>query len=1111
MNFALNRLASLLFLLLLIGLPAAAQTSAPVFLSGSTSASSYPDYSNFNSVPVGKTLVIPVAISGSGPMTYSATSTSSALIPIIKTGYPVMKIDVSYTGTTGSLGTLYTFTGAGDGASPYAGLLAASSGILYGATETGGSNNFGTVFEMTTSGSLNTLYTFTGGDDGGNPFSALIPGANDLLFGTAETGGSNNFGTVYQLTTTGSLSTLYTFSGAADGGNPYGGLLTGTDGLLYGTTETGPGGYGTVYQLTKSGSLNTLHTFDGGDGASPQSQLVLAANGNFYGTTVGGGANSAGTVFSITPAGAFNSLHSFNGLGEGGSPYGAVITGTDGNLYGTTETGGSGGTGTIYQLTTTGSLTLLHSFGAVSSGSNADGANPRAGLVQASDGNFYGTTGSGGSYGFGTVFQVTTSGSFSTLYSFTGGNDGGNPYGILTEPVTGDLFGTTITGGADGHGTVFQIPLPNAGDYNGYDFFRITNLEASEFQSGFIAQAGSQTNTNSGTPGFAFDNEFNPSLIFAGQGQLAMANGGFDSNFRGTNGSQFFITGAPLRFLDFEHTIFGQLLTGFDVLQQVLGVPLQATTDGSTPSVPVAPVVMTSVTVSEDNTDAILLVSGAAYLPGGATIKVNATDSSKNKAVSVSGTTSTTGLAFSMATSNDTEDDPPIVESVPDVNAPLHKSVTVPIKIVNLQFDYMQSGVFASTEYPEASVSQDGVVRPLASSPIASVNVGVIAEDVLLSGSNEAGCTIGLGLGNLTPLPAMLTGSAGEPLAPAAIVLTGTAMTTGSAFGSFMASDPMSKPTEYTATINWGDGVISTSSNNVSIVRSPAYPTGFDVVAPGHTYENPGIYPLNITVTDSNGGMLEVQNTAVISATATGVSGTGSASNGEIYPYGRTFSAPRGLANCVVANFVDKSPAKVASDYTATINWGDGVIGIGTIRESNGSFEVLGKHQYVAGTFYPVDVTISFSGGAAGSGYAWSAAHLSGVAAHQPPFAQSHITGQIGNPGFNGDFLDEEVTLVNSGNLSSGPISLQFYLSPTDATQPIDPSAIPLSVSGHATYNTPSIGPGGSLEGSVSNITLPSNVQTQGKWIIMQVITNDPIANHMDYPHAFADPSPLLE
>jgi hypothetical protein len=145
------------------------------------------------------------------------------------------------------------------------------------------------------------------------------------------------------------------------------------------------------------------------------------------------------------------------------------------------------------------------------------------------------------------------------------------------------------------------------------------------------------------------------------------------------------------------------------------------------------------------------------------------------------------------------------------------------------------------------------------------------------------------------------------------------------------------------------------------------------------------------------------------------------------------------------------------------------------------------------------------------TGYAWGSATLSGVPTHQPPFAQSHITGQLGNPGYGSDYLDEEITLVNSGDIASGPVTLFFYLSDTSATQPISSNAIALQVGKGNSYKTVSIPAGGAIEGSVSDIFLPAGVTTRGKYIIMKVDTSDPIANHMYYPHAFSDPYPLIQ
>jgi hypothetical protein len=212
------------------------------------------------------------------------------------------------------------------------------------------------------------------------------------------------------------------------------------------------------------------------------------------------------------------------------------------------------------------------------------------------------------------------------------------------------------------------------------------------------------------------------------------------------------------------------------------------------------------------------------------------------------------------------------------------------------------------------------------------------------------------------------------------------------------------------------------------------------------------------------------------------------------------------LFNGVVALFADHSLNGTSSNYTATINWGDGSVGQGIVRGLNGSFLVYGSHKYSAGTTYPVDVTINAS---SSSGYAWSIAELSGVPRDQPPFPQAHITGEL-STGHGAGFLDEEVTLVNTGNLPSAPIFLKFYLSPTSATQPIDPHALPLQIGKNSIYEAVSIPAGGAISGAVSDIIIPAGAVTRDKYIIMQVITSDPVGSHMYYPRAFAD-GPLVQ
>ena len=1122
MNPALHRLGSLIVFLLL-GAVSAYAADSPVFLTGTGGA--YPDYTQeaFSSVPVGKTVVIPVAVQGSGPMQYSVTSSTPALAPLLKTGYPVMSVNVSYSGTTGSLTTLYSFAGGKGGGSPYAGVTQGEDGNLYGVTETDGSSGYGTVYQITTSGSFTTLHSFSG-KDGANPYAPLIQGTGGTLYGTTETSGSNGYGTAFAITTSGSLSTLHSFSDGDDGGHPYGALVQGSGGQLYGTTmDGGANGHGIIFEITSSGSFYTLHAFTGGaDGGTPDAGLVLGGTDELlYGTTTAGGKSSAGTMFQFAvTTGSFTTLHSFVAGTEGAKPGGALVQGTGGNFYGTTETDGTGGYGTVYNLNTDGAFFVMHSFAG-----GANGSNPQGGLVQASDGNFYGTTEKDGTSGYGTVFEITPSGAFATLHAFKGGSDGANPYGGMIQGTDGTLYGTTEADGADNHGTIFQLPVPHSGAfsgtmkfallrdmaptttsyiagfaesgyYNGLDFFRITDLDGN---GTFIAQAGAKTNSSTGTPGFAYNNEFSPSLIFTGQGQLAMANSGFGvgssgvSTFLGTNGSQFFITQNPLRALDFAYTVFGQLIAGFDIMNDVMSVPLQS--DGSSP---VQKVVINSATVSEDNTDAVLLVSAAGPRPNGGTITVTATDPKGNKAVHGSAK----DLALTIYPYNDSVNDPPIIEPVANMTAALNHGVTFPIRSQDLEYDYLVPSASFLNYSPDSLVlnGETATLTPSSAAPVGGVSIGlevyqpytsVLRSDIY----DETALTVGFGSGKLISLPALFSGTTSGNLASS----TGGFAGSTTIFASFTTSNPQAVPKQYTPLINWGDGAILAGSNGVTVVHSASSPTGYDVTySKGHQYKHPGIYPVNVTVTDTNGGSIQVLNTAVVSG-------------GPIYAFGRTFTAPGGTANALVATFVDHSPDVVAADYAALINWGDGTVNNGTITGANGSFSVYGQHKYTAGTTYPVDVTVVSRIESGQSSYAWSTVQLSGLPVRQPPFAQSHVNGQIGDPGYNGLYVDEEVTLFNSGNLPSGPIELKFYLSPDSATQPINSAAIPLSVGGHSTYNTPSIDPGSAIEGAVSEITLPSNVNSRGRYIIMQIITSDPVANSMYYPHAASDPFPLIE
>ena len=381
----------------------------------------------------------------------------------------VIKLDngtVFKISTNGELTTLYSFPG-GDSSAPN-GLVQGRDGSFYGTTY-GDPNNplfdAGSVFKMSTNGALTTLYSFAAiGDGGANPKAGLVQGSDGSFYGTTYCGPGGG-GTVYRVSTNGVLRWLHSFTGTNDGGNPQAALVEGSDGDFYGTTEYGGtnGGHGTVFKIGPNGALTTLYAFTGtNDGTQPVAGLVQGGDGNFYGTTPGPDQYAwapFGTIFKITPNGVLTTLYSFAFTGgkEGEYPEAALVLGSDASFYGTTEEGGTSGNGTVFQLTPSGALTTLYSFT-----SGNDGGTPQAALVEGSDGNFYGTTSYGGTPYQGTVFQVTPSGALTTLYSFTGGNDGGNPQAALVQGSDGSFYGTTYSGGLGGYGTVFRLTIVRA-------------------------------------------------------------------------------------------------------------------------------------------------------------------------------------------------------------------------------------------------------------------------------------------------------------------------------------------------------------------------------------------------------------------------------------------------------------------------------------------------------------------------------------------------------------------------------------------------------------------------------------------------------------------------
>ena len=370
-----------------------------------------------------------------------------------------------FSAATGMVSSGQTFTvllsfDGSNGASPiYGPLVQGFDGNLYGTTYGDGVQNSGTVFKISSGGTLTTLYSF--GADGLSPVAGLDLASDGIFYGTTLFGGDNGQGTIFKITSRGQLTTLYSFcaqGNCADGSFPYGGLVQATAGNFYGVTCCGgANGKGTVFKTTAGGQLTTLHSFAGPEGAQPFGGLVQGTDGNFYGTAAyGGGVHQDGTVFKITPGGTLTTLGKFRGI-RGTHPVAPLIQASDGSFYGTTSDGGASGRGTVFKIAPGGGLTTLHTF------RGSDGADSYARLTQANDGNLYGTTFSGGAQGAGTIFRITPAGTLTTLHSFDVTN-GGYPEAGLVQGTDGILYGMTELGGTGtqcelGCGIVFSLDV----------------------------------------------------------------------------------------------------------------------------------------------------------------------------------------------------------------------------------------------------------------------------------------------------------------------------------------------------------------------------------------------------------------------------------------------------------------------------------------------------------------------------------------------------------------------------------------------------------------------------------------------------------------------------
>jgi uncharacterized repeat protein (TIGR03803 family) len=377
---------------------------------------------------------------------------------------------------------IHTFTGGGDGANSYAGLTMDQAGNLYGTASLGGGSGNGTVFRLSQKGSgwvFTPLYSFQGSPDGATPEARVVFGPDGILYGTTSFGGAcGGCGTVFNLKPYPTAcktalcgwqeTVLYSFTGGTDGMNPgLGDLIFDQAGNLYGTTSGGGAyGYGAVFELVPSQGGWTeklLYSFTGGsDGSQPFAGLIFDNAGNLYGTTVYGGTYGWGTVYELTPSGSgwtVTVLYTFQGGSDGRDPFGGLIFDQAGNLYGDNWSAGPNDGGTVFELApSNGSWTYSVVYGFKGYGPYG----PAANLVMQGAGNLYGTTVNNGhgSYGNGNVFELTSSGgswTYTSLYDFTGGNDGAEPLCTVIFDANGNLYGTTYYGGADGNGVVWEI------------------------------------------------------------------------------------------------------------------------------------------------------------------------------------------------------------------------------------------------------------------------------------------------------------------------------------------------------------------------------------------------------------------------------------------------------------------------------------------------------------------------------------------------------------------------------------------------------------------------------------------------------------------------------
>ncbi len=688
----------------------------------------------------------------------------------------------------------------------------------------------------------------------------------------------------------------------------------------------------------------------------------------------------------------------------------------------------------------------------------------------------------------------------------------GNPYLKLTVSYAGDTNAAAFRGEMllqlfrdMAPMTVGNIAgLAQAGFYDGLHFHRIV--------PGFVLQGGDPNSRDlthpelwgQGGPGFTFDNEFNPSLIFTGRGQLAMANSGMPL-LSATNGSQFFITTASPRHLDFKHTVFGQLVRGFDIMRLCEEAPLRDTQNPG-----YVPVFIERAEVVEDSQDAVLILS--ATTNGSAIVSVQVKD----------GTVLSEKRTFAVDAVVDAFNSPTFMTSPGGQVAVPGQEVDFRMSAVDLEFDYPDflHFLFDNAENRFQSGQDRNLIGVVGGPGVKGpVDVGVLVRGRSMSVRgwrasdffDDKGVVGSVSYNSIqsTEAPVYFQDSAVVRVGVGGASISGTservegvagtAITSG-VVASFSLNDLRASATTLSAKINWGDGTPVVDASSVR--RDPRSPgLGKMAVFGTHTYSKPGFYQMTVEVRDNNGLSRKIYSEALV-APAARTSGLQ-----PIFVRPQVLqTSGAALTERVVATFRDGRPQAVAA-YEALVNWGDGTWSKGRIvGNGNGLFSVFASHTYADPELFPTTVRIKRTVGVAveeASGFGFVRATGFTAAPHLPPFAQARLVAWWNAPllkttSGNQSLLGGVLTIFNSGSAASKPALVRFYYSP-DASLP---NTAPLGIGPFTEAGVPALPAGNAVSYSLVNganadfrLKLPAGNLCTGGNVLVQLLYNDPIAD----------------